>query len=73
METLIKKGTFAVMISLLFAFAACKGENSESNTEEPVKIVGDSLSPTGSDGMGREIDTVQSIERQLDSVNNLPQ
>lgn len=74
MKTLIKNHTYLVLLTLLFAFAACKGENNEGNTDgEPVKIIGDSLSPTGSDGLGREVDTVQRIERHLDSINNLPQ
>lgn len=74
MKKLALKSFCLAAITIFFTFAGCKSEADERNTEgEPVKIVGDSLSPTGSDGLGREIDTVQRIERQLDSVNNLPQ
>lgn len=74
MKRIAIQGIYVAALSVLLAFAACKSETDKNNTDgEPVKIVGDSLSPTGSDGLGREIDTVQRIERQLDSVNNLPQ
>lgn len=73
MKKIVKQGIFTVMLSGLLAFAACKSENDKNTDGGPVKIVGDSLSPTGSDGLGREIDTVQRIERHLDSINNLPQ
>ena len=74
MSLIFKRVFLALLLSSFFAFAACKSETDERNDEdEPVKIVGDSISPTGSDGLGREIDTVQRIERHLDSVNNIPQ
>jgi len=50
-------------MAAVFSLASCKGENTEQQADSDTEIVGDSINPTGSDGLGREIDTVEQIER----------
>lgn len=54
---------------VLIAFTSCKGESGHDKEGEGQEIIADSISPTGSDGLGREVDTVQQIKTQNDSVN----
>ena len=61
------------MFAIILGFAGCKGENTEQDADSDVEIMGDSINPTGSDGLGREIDTVEQIERsQQDTLVATP-
>ena len=65
----VAKTIGAVVLAAIFSLAACKGENPEQEADTDTEVVGDSINPTGSDGLGREIDTVEQIERaQQDTV-----
>lgn len=56
------------------SLASCKGENTGQQADSDTEVVvGDSINPTGSDGLGREIDTVEQIERsQQDTITPVP-
>ena len=61
------------IFATVLGFTGCKGDNSEQENDGEVEIVGDSINPTGSDGLGREIDTVEQIERaQQDTIVTSP-
>jgi len=45
------------------ALSSCK-DNKEAGTNGDTEVVTDSLTPVGSDGLGREVDTVNQISRQ---------
>jgi hypothetical protein len=61
------------IFATVLGFTGCKGESTEQENDGEVEIVGDSINPTGSDGLGREIDTVEQIERsQQDTVIATP-
>lgn len=61
------------IFATVLGFTGCKGDNSERENDGEVEIVGDSINPTGSDGLGREIDTVEQIERaQQDTIVTSP-
>lgn len=70
--TILKVIVIAIF-AIVLGFTGCKGENTEQDNDGEVEIVGDSINPTGSDGLGREIDTVEQIERaQQDTIITSP-
>ncbi|WP_297334334.1 hypothetical protein [Flavobacterium sp.] len=54
-------------LTLLFSITACKdNKQNDMDGDETVTETGlDSISDVGSDGLGREIDTVSEIERDV--------
>jgi len=72
-RSLITKTMGVAAMAAVFTLASCKGDDAEERNDNDVEIIGDSIAPTGSDGLGREIDTVEQIERSLqDTVITRP-
>jgi hypothetical protein len=64
---MINKLAMLFALALLVSTAACKGETQEEkeNQTTTTETGLDSVSNVGSDGLGREIDTVSEIERDV--------
>lgn len=72
MKKIINIVLYTVPMAAFLTFVSCKdnaeAENPDAN--EPITVKVDTLNPVGSDGMGREVDTVNSIARDANNPVN---